>query len=494
MNFRLINKVLGAILIIEAVFMLLPMAVALICNEADWKFFLITLLPSAGVGALMFRTKVTSKKIYAKEGLVIVGTAWLLMSLIGAIPYLISGFIPDFFDAIFESVSGFTTSGITICQDVEIASHAMLFWRSLTHWIGGMGVLMFMLAISPIVGGSSIHLMRAEAPGPTTEKITPKISQTAKWLYSMYIVLTGLEIIALTISGLTVFQSTLISFGTLATGGFSFLNSSLAAFSVAQQIIVEVFMILAGINFSLYFLVLTGKVKKVFRDIEFNWYLMVIIGATVLISLNVLTAKDQFANVGEAIHQSAFAVISSMTSTGFSAYDYNLWPGFTKVILLILMFIGGCAGSTAGGVKVSRFILVFKNLKRFIKEIFNPKSVNIVKYNGKKISDSVIKTATVYFSLIFVITFVSMLIVSLEPGMDIGTALSSVATTLNNNGIELKNASVGGFYSFHWWTKLVYIINMLIGRLEIFPITALFICILKPFNYAAKKIKRKTDF
>ena len=309
MNKRLIFKIIGLILMIEAVFMLFPFFVSVICREQDWKYFLITLLCCAAAGAGLFCVRIKNRSLYAKEGLFIVGIAWVIMSLAGAVPYFISGFIPDFWNALFESVSGFTTSGISIVADVESASHGMLLWRSLTHWIGGMGVLVFMLAISPVVGGASMHLMRAEAPGPVTEKIRPRISQTAKWLYAMYFVLTGMEVLALSIAGMSVFHATLISFGTLATGGFSFMNSSMAGATAAQQVIVEVFMVLAGVNFSLYFLVVTGKVKKVLKDIELRWYLIVLATAARLISLNVIFSYQQFPTVGEAIHQSSFAVL-----------------------------------------------------------------------------------------------------------------------------------------------------------------------------------------
>ena len=490
MNRRLICNIIGGILLIEAVFMLAPMLVAVICREEDWKYFLIPLLCTGALGFLLFNIRIKHRRVYAKDGLFIVGAAWVLMSLVGAVPYYISGFIPDFINALFESVSGFTTSGITVVADVESASHAMLFWRSLTHWIGGMGVLVFMLAISSVVGGSSIFLMRAEAPGPVTEKIKPKISQTAKWLYAMYFGLTACEIIALVISGLSVFRAALISFGTMATGGFSYLNSSLAAFTVTQQVIVEVFMVLAGVNFSLYFLVLTGKAGKALRDIELRWYLILAAAAVLLVSFNVYQTRSCFDTFGEAFHQSAFAVISAMTSTGFAAYDYNLWPAFSKVLLLTLMFVGGCAGSTAGGIKVSRFILLGRCTGRYLRELVNPKRVRTIRYNGKTVADSVLRSTTIYFGFVFMILIISMIIVSLEPGMDIQTSLSSVATTLNNNGIELKSAALGGFASFAWWTRLVYIIDMLIGRLEIYPVLALFIYLLKPAGNGIEKVLR----
>ena len=478
-------------MLIEAAFMVLPMITAFICGENDWKYFFVTAAISALAGALMFQIRLKKKSMYARDGLVIVGASWVLMSLVGAVPYFVSGLIPDFINAFFESVSGFTTSGITVVADVETASHAMLLWRSLTHWIGGMGVLVFMLAISPVMGGASMHLMRAEAPGPVTEKIRPRISQTAKWLYAMYFVLTACEVIALSVAGLSVFHAILISFGTLATGGFSYLNSSLASFTAAQQVIVEVFMVLAGVNFSLYFLVLTGKVKKVLRDIELRWYLILIALAAFFVTLNVHLTGDCFPTLGETVHQSIFAVISAITSTGFATFDYNLWPVFSKMVLVLIMFVGGCAGSTAGGIKVSRFVLLFKNLKRNTREVIFPRRIGFTKYNGKAVPDHVIKSMFVYFAIIILITLFSMIIVSLEPNMDISTALASVATTLNNNGIEIKNAAVSGFANYHWWSRLVYIIDMLIGRLEIFPILVLFAYLFQPADKGIKYIKRK---
>jgi len=494
MNKRLIVKILGLILMIEAACMLLPMTVGLIYGESDWIWFLITLSASALAGFLMFRVKLNNMNMYAREGMVIVGGSWVVLSLVGAVPYFIAGLIPDYINAFFESVSGFTTSGITVIADVESASNAMLMWRSLTHWIGGMGVLVFMLAISPVVGGASMHLMRAEAPGPVTEKLRPRISQTAKWLYFMYFVLTGCEVIALSIAGMTLFQATLISFGTLATGGFSFMNSSMGGATTAQQVIVEVFMVMAGVNFSLYFLVITGKIKRVLKDIELRWYLAVIAVTAFLVSVNVHLSSQCFASLGEAIHHCTFAVISAITSTGFATFDYNLWPGFSKLLLVMVMFFGGCAGSTAGGIKASRFVMIGKSMKRYIRELVYPRKVGNTRYNGKTVPDQVIRTTAFYFVIILFITVISMIIVSTEPGMDISTALGSVATTLNNNGIEIKNTAVAGFAGYSWWSRLVFIIDMLIGRLEIFPILVLFIYLFQPLNKVVKGIRRRAMF
>ena len=490
MNIKLVFKILGLILMIEAGFLLFPLIIALIYSESDWLYFLITAAGSMAVGALLFRLKPANKHIYSKEGYVIVGLAWIIMSLVGAVPFCISGAIADYFNAVFESISGFTTTGITVLTDVETLSRSMLFWRSLTHWIGGMGVLVFMLAISPVADGFSMYLMKAESPGPATEKITPKISQTAKLLYVMYIILTAAEIIALMISGLPLFESTLIAFATVATGGFSYLNTSLISFTTAQQIIVGVFMLLAGINFSLYFLTLTGRFKKAVKDIELIWYFIILAIGIILISINVYITKNQFNSWSGTIHHTVFAAISSMTSTGFFAYDYNLWPWFSKGIILLLMFIGGCAGSTAGGLKVSRIILVFKTLKRYIKESIHPRGVNVIKYNGKTVSEDTMRSTAMYFMIFIVIMVCSMLIVSQDPDMDLDTTLASVATTLNNNGIEFKNVSVGGYGTFAWWTRLVYIIDMLIGRLEILPVMAIFASIFAPVTNVSKHFKR----
>ena len=490
MNKRVIIKILGLILILEAAFMILPLLVAVIYGEKDWIYFLPVAAGAGAAGFLMFRIRLRNRHMYAREGLVVVGLAWVIMSLVGAVPFFVSGFIPDFLNAVFESVSGFTTSGISVAADIESGSHAILFWRSLTHWIGGMGVLVFMLAITPVVGGSSMYLMKAEAPGPSIEKIRPKISQTAKWLYLMYFVLTGLQILALMISGLSLFHSTLISFGTLATGGFSYLNTSLMTFTMGQQIIVEVFMVLAGVNFSLYYLAITGKLKKVLKDIELRAYIAAVVFASLLISLNTVFSADVSGTAGEKIHQSVFGVISALTSTGFAAGDYNLWPSFSKLILIIVMFIGGCAGSTAGGIKVSRIIMVFKSLRRNSKDTINPREVNVIRYNGRTAPDGMIISSVVYMGMILVIVVVSMMIVSMEPGMDIQTALASVATSLNNNGIEIKSAGISGFADFSWWSRLVYIIDMLIGRLEIFPILALFVYLFSPASKAIKKIRK----
>ncbi|MCQ2512764.1 MAG: TrkH family potassium uptake protein [Lachnospiraceae bacterium] len=488
---KIVLKTIGLIMLIEATFMLFPLVIALIYHEQDWKLFGMVIIATAIVGGLLFLLKPSKKQLYAKDGFIIVAIAWIVMSLIGAIPYVMSGLIPNYLNAVFEAVSGFTTSGVTIVADVEIASHAILFWRSLTHWIGGMGVLVFMLALTPIAGGASMHILRAEAPGPTTEKLSPKISQTAKYLYLIYFVLTILEVIALVIAKLDVFHSFLISFGTLATGGFSFLNSSLAEFTMAQQGVVSVFMILAGMNFSLFFMAVTGKLKKAITDKELITYLSVLAAVIAALAINVFATTDQFETFGQALHHSIFAGASALTSTGFAAYDYNLWPWFSKGLLILVMFIGGCAGSTAGGIKVSRFIIMIKAVKRHLKERLHPRSVNIVRFNDKEVENDVVGGILIYFSIFILIYVVSMIIVSLEPKMDFTTTFSYVSTTLNNNGIDVSTVSMGGFANFNWASKIVFIVDMLLGRLEIFPIVLFFTWLFSPVTNLYKKMSHK---
>lgn len=491
MNSKLIIKIIGLILTIEGAFMVVPLVVSLCYLDGDWRYFLMTIAGCAIVGLPLLSIKLEKKNLYAKDGFVIVALSWIVLSLVGAVPFAISGTIPNYLDAVFEAVSGFTTSGVTIMPDVEIASMSMLFWRSMTHWIGGMGVLVFMLALTPVAGGASMHIMRAEAPGPTTDKVLPKISQTAKYLYISYFVLTVVQAVLLMITGLPVTNAFIIAFGTMATGGFTYLNTGLATFTGGQLIIITIFMILAGMNFGLFFLMVTGKIKKAFKDIELRWYLITMAIIFVLVSLNVFIQFGQIDTFGNTIIHTLFATASAMTSTGFSAFDYGLWPWFAKGLMVLAMFIGGCAGSTAGGIKVSRFVVLFKAVKRNIKEKIHPRSVNAISFNKKVISDEIVNGILVYFAIFIIIYVVSMIIVSLEHGMDFSTAFTSVSTTLNNNGIEFRSPGVDGFYTYAWWTKLVYIIDMLFGRLEIFPIVIFISTLFSPIGTLSNKIKNR---
>ncbi len=491
MNGKLIVKIMGLILTIEAAFMVLPLIISLCESDGDWKYFLITMAGCLVIGIPLLLIKNVKTNLYAKDGFIIVALSWILLSLVGAVPFTISGTIPNYLDAVFEAVSGFTTTGVTIMPDVEIATLSMLFWRSMTHWIGGMGVLVFMLALTPVAGGASMHILRAESPGPTTEKVLPKISETAKYLYASYFILTVVQTIILVITGLSLPHALIIAFGTMATGGFTFLNTGLATFTMAQLIVIIVFMILAGMNFSLFFLMVTGKIKKAFKDIELRWYLITMAAVFVLVFLNVYIEAGQIGTFGNTVVQTLFATASAMTSTGFSAYSYGAWPWFAKGLLVLVMFIGGCSGSTAGGIKVSRFVVMFKSVKKYLKEKTHPRSVNSISYNGKLINDEAVAGILVYFGIFIIIFVGSMIIVSLEHGMDLSTSLTSVATTLNNNGIEFKSPGIEGFYTYHWWTKVVYIIDMLFGRLEIFPIVIFITTLFSPIGTLGKKIKNR---
>ena len=478
---------------IEGVMLLLPMGIAFIFGEKDYIWFIITAVPSMGVGALMyFLVRPEKKNMHAVDGFLTVAFAWIVMSAVAAVPFVISGTIPNFIDALFETVSGFTTTGCTALTDVEALSQSMLFWRSFTNWVGGMGILVFMLAISPVAGGgSAMHMLRAESPGPVTEKISPKISTTAKYLYLIYIGFTVIEIIALSISGMSVFHSSLISFATMATGGFSYLNTSIAAMTYAQQSIITVFMVLAGVNFSLYYLVLTGKGIAALKNEEFRWYLILYFGSVAVITLNVcLSVTGQFHSVGETIHYVLFTMASVITTTGFSVCDINGWPWFAKNLIMLIMFFGACAGSTAGGIKLSRIIIALKHVKNRIVNLFHPRSVGIVRFGGKDVGEDVIKSVSFYILLFVVLFAVSMVIVSFDPLCDFTTAFSAVDTTISNNGIGL-GAAGGSFSVFSWYSKIVFIIDMLIGRLEIFPIVVFFGWLLSPVSKGAKAIRKR---
>lgn len=491
MNKGLIIKLLGFILLLEAAMMLIPMITGLVFRERDWIFFLYTLIGEAVLGSLVFLLiKPKRKNLHAADGFVIVAGAWVLLSAIGAIPLCLSGFYPVYLDALFETISGFTTTGVSILPDVEILSHSVLMWRSLTQWIGGMGVLVFMLALAPVAGGSSFRIYKAEAPGPVKEKITARISSSAKYLYIIYMALTLAEIVLLLIFGLSPFKSVTTSFSTLATGGFGIFNNSLASFTLAQQIVICVFMFLAAVNFGLIFLAITGKFKRILRNTEFWVYLAVIIITSAIISYNIIS-YGVYSSPGEAIHNSIFGVISSMTSTGFSVTDMNAWPWFSKGILILLMYIGGCAGSTAGGVKVSRFVIVVKAAYNYLHELAHPRTVREITFNKKKLNPELVKNTLIYFSLLIIVSVTSMVIVSQDPELDFSSSFAAVATTLNNNGIEFHSVSAGGYITFQWYTKIVFIFDMLIGRLEIYPVLILLMTIFSPVSTLQRRLKRK---
>lgn len=472
MNRRMIAYILGILLLCEAGLMLLPTAVALGYGESVFTSFLATIGLLIVTGLILVALKPKDKTIYARHGLVIVALGWILMSLFGALPFFFSGEIPNYMDALFEAVSGLTTTGSSILTDVEALSKSMLFWRSFTNWIGGMGVLVFMMAVLPLAGGGGdLHLMRAESPGPSVSKLVPKSSKTARILYGIYLALTIAEMLILIASGTPLFDSVTLSFSTAGTGGFSILNTGLATYSPFCQMVVAVFMVLFGINFNCYFLILCKKFKDAFKSEEVWTYLAIMISAIIIITLNV---REMFASFGEALHQVIFQVSSVMTSTGFATTDFNQWPELSKMIMIAAMCVGACAGSTGGGFKVARVILLLKGSRREFRRISHPRSVKIIKFEGNRVSDDTIHNTFAYFFIYVMIFATSVLVVSLD-NFDFTTTTTSVIATLNNTGPGYGMVgATGNFSEFSYLSKFVLIADMLLGRLEIYPLLFLF--------------------
>ncbi|MBQ3129102.1 MAG: TrkH family potassium uptake protein [Clostridia bacterium] len=472
MNRKMILYILGILLLSEAGLMLLPVAVDLIYRENVFVSYLITAAILAVVGFVLTRIKPNNKTIYSRDGFVIVSLGWILLSLFGALPFFLNGEIPNYLDAVFETVSGFTTTGASILTDVEALSHANLFWRSFTHWIGGMGVLVFVMAVLPLAGGGgNLHLMRAESPGPDVGKLVPKSISTARILYGIYIALSVLEFILLLIGGMPLFDSITLTFGTAGTGGFGVLNSSVASYNTYLQTVITIFMALFGVNFNIYFLIICGRIKDILKSEELRAYIIIMLSAIVLISFDI---RNYFGSAFEAFHHAAFQVSSVMTTTGYSTVDFNQWPDLSRVIMLIVMCIGACAGSTGGGIKVSRILLALKNARRELKHLLHPRSVSVVKFDGKKVNDEVIQSTNVYLFLYVIIMALSMLIVSFD-NVDLVSNFSGVIATLNNIGPGLEAVGATGNYSvYNWFSKCVFIVDMLLGRLEIFPMLLLF--------------------
>ena len=471
MNYRLVFRVTGLILLIEAALLLLPCGIALIYRENDVFCFLQPLIISIAAGLPLSRIPVKQKAMFAREGFVIVALSWVLFSLIGCLPFIISGAIPSFVDAFFETVSGFTTTGASILTDVESLSYSLKFWRCFTNWIGGMGILVFMLALTPLTGGSSVHILRAESTGPTVEKMTPKLSTTAKRLYFIYVGITLLQIVLLAFD-MPLFDAVVNSLATAGTGGFSIFNDSIGHYSAYSQVIIGIFMYLFGINFSLYYLAIIGKPIQSLKNEELR-----VFGALVLFSVSVITGDlmlhGVFDSFGETLRHSFFQVGTIISTTGFATTDFNLWPEFSKALMVLLMFFGSCAGSTAGGMKISRIIIAFKAVLHDLHALIHPRSVKSVRLNGKVVSEDVVNR-TVKFLLCYLMLFaVSVLVVSLD-GKSFTTNFTAVAATLNNIGPGLDVVGpTGNFSSFSVLSKIVLTLDMLIGRLEVFPMLIL---------------------
>lgn len=474
MNLKMVFRVIGRILSVEAVLLLLPLAVSLIYREtAGAAAFAITAILSLAVGLLLtvvFRTK--NQTIYAKEGFAIVALVWICMSAIGALPFVISREIPSYVDAFFETVSGFTTTGASILDNVEAMSHGMLFWRSFTHWVGGMGVLVFVMAIIPNISDRSIHIMRAEVPGPVKGKLVPKLKDTAKILYCIYIGITLTEVVLLLFGGMNLYESLVYAFGTAGTGGFGIKADSVGSYSPYIQWVIAIFMLLFGVNFNLYYLILIKKLKSAFSSTEMWTYFGIVAVASALIFTN---TRHMFSGLEEALRQSVFQVASILTTTGFATTDFNLWPTFSKTVILILMFCGGCAGSTAGGLKVSRVLLLFKIMGRELKRMLHPRSVKTIKLEGKAVDESTLSACCTYFSLYMACLIGIFLLLGFDSFGNIETNFSAAAACFNNIGPGLDK--IGPVFSYSGFSDLSTVIlsfAMLLGRLEIIPLMLLF--------------------
>ena len=472
MNYAIVFRLLGYVLMIEGALLLLPAAASWIYGE--WfvlAVFLITAAVSAGIGWLLKGIKPRSKVFYMREGFAATSLCWILISIVGAVPFVVTGCIPNPVDALFETVSGFTTTGASILPGVEDLPKGILFWRSFTHWIGGMGVLVFLLSLLPLTGGSHVNLMKAESPGPQVDKLVPKVQSTAKILYGIYFALTMLELVFLLIGRMPLFEALLTAFGTAGTGGFGFRNDSFGSFSPYIQWVVTIFMILFGVNFNAYFLLLMRKFSRVISE-EVRGYFIVILAAVGIITANIYSIYQNF---GTALRQAAFQVGSIITTTGFSSCDFDLWPTLSKEILVMLMFIGACAGSTGGGIKVSRFLILGKTLAKELKTALHPQVVAPARMDGKLLNHETIRATNVFIAAYFFIFAASFLLISLD-GFDMVTNFTAIAATLNNIGPGL--AQVGPMMNFGSFTnpaKLVMTFDMLAGRLEIFPMLVLFL-------------------
>ena len=476
MNYKMMGRFIAQILIITGVFMLPALAISVYCGETAAVYaFLLTLgVFALVIGLLMLTCRGAASAFYAKEGLVCAGASWIVLSLLSCLPFYFSREIPSYMDALFEIVSGFTTTGASVLPAVEPLSKGILYWRSFSHWLGGMGVLVFLLAFTQSGGkgqGFTMHLLRAESPGPNVGKLVPKMRKTAAILYLLYICLTILNVIFLLFGKMPLLEAVCTAFGTAGTGGFGIKNDSIASYSPYLQNVTTVFMALFGINFSCYYLLLIGNFRSVFKDEELRMYLGILVGATLLIAWNL---RGFYPTLGETFRHAAFQVSSIMTTTGFATTDFGRWPAFSQSILLLLMVIGACAGSTGGGLKCARALLLFKGLKRNIHQVLHHRRVQAIRINDQVVEEKVLDNANAYLSAYVIILFLSFLVISLD-GYSIGTNFSAVLACFNNIGPGLEavgpTCNFGGYSAL---SKLVLILDMLAGRLEIFPILVLF--------------------
>ena len=449
---------------------MLPVLVGLIYAENDVIPYLLTAALCLLLGIVFTRRKPASPSLYTREGFVTVALSWIAMSIFGALPFVWSGDIPSYIDALFETISGFTTTGASILTDVETLSRTNLFWRSFTHWIGGMGVFVFIMAILPLMGGSTMNLMKAESPGPSVSKLVPHVKDTAKILYGMYLGITVCELVLLCIFGMPLFDALCTTFGTVGTGGFGIKNDSFAGYSPTLQNIVTIFMILSGINYTFYFLLLSRKIKDAFRIEEVRWYLLIILAAAGAI---IYDLRHLYPTIGEAARHAFFQVGSIITTTGFATTDFDLWPSMSKTILTVLMFIGACAGSTGGGMKVSRLVILFKTIKKELSLISHPREVRKIRMDGHVVAHTILRSTNVFLVIYFVLLLGSTLLISVDE-FDFTTNFTAVASALNNIGPGFNRVGPAQNFSiFSGFSKLVLMFDMLAGRLELFPMMAL---------------------
>ena len=471
MNIRIISYIIGWVLNCEAACLLLPLVCAFIYDEPCAMVFAmcIALCLLAGV-ALTFKPP-AKRSMYSREGFITVALSWIVISLFGALPFYFSGYIKNFIDAVFETVSGFTTTGASILTDVEVLPKSLLFWRSFTHWIGGMGVLVFLLSVLPMVGGSHMNLMKAESPGPIVSRLVPKVQMTAKLLYQIYLGMTILEAVILILGKMPIFDAITITVGTAGTGGFAIRNDSLASYTAFQKNVVTVFMILFGVNFNFYFFLLMRKIGQAFKMQEVRAYFLIIASAVGIITVNTVSLCG---NALQAFQDAAFQVGSVITTTGYATVDFDKWPQLSRTIMVLLMFIGACAGSTGGGIKVSRVLILLKSVKKELKQYLHPSVVEKIKMDGKIVEHEVVRSTNVFMVAYVLIFAVSVLLISLDE-YDLVTNFTAVTATFNNIGPGLALVGpTGNFGFFSNFSKLVLIFDMLAGRLEIFPLLLLF--------------------
>ncbi len=472
MNHSVIRYILVNVILFEGVFMIPSIIVALIYGEKEGFTLAAVMAACIAFGFIGRCFKPKSTTFYAKEGFVTVALAWMIMSIIGAIPFYVTGSIPNYIDAVFETMSGFTTSGGTILTDVEHLSKSIQFWRLFTHWLGGMGVLVLILAILPLSGSYNLYLMKAESAGPSVGKFVPKIKDTAKILYSIYLGITIIEIIALCITGLPLYDAMTLTFSTVGTGGFGLLNDSIGSYSMTTGCVIIVFMLICSINFNLYFLLLKGKIKDVFKSEELRLFFIIVIVATLAVFFNI---RKLYSGTTESLYHSLFQVASIISTTGFSTVDFNRWPDFSKNVLIIITLIGACAGSTGGGFKVSRVLILYKSIKNELYTLVHPRAVKKVHVDGKILSSSLIHSVGIYLAIYVIIFGISCILLSLDGYLNFESVFTSVAANLNNVGPGFNLVGpMDGYAKLSYFSKIVLIFDMLIGRLELIPVLILF--------------------